>query len=173
MNDDERAQREAMLRQLKQQAVGKDSVDLAQLNLGNTYNVAIDLEKALAEPGGSYDVILREGDHIVVPEYNGVVKISGNVINSNTVAFTANKSYRWYVNQAGGFGERAKKRATYIVYQNGTMTKASKGKVKAGCEIIVPTKAKKDGTSLAQWLAVGTSFASLTTMFATIYNILK
>ena len=75
--------------------------------------------------------------------------------------------------QAGGFGNRAKKSHAYIVYQNGTIAKASKGKIEPGCEVIVPSKAKRDGMSVAQWLGIGTSAASIATMFATIANLVK
>ena len=91
----------------------------------------------------------------------------------NTVAFADGEKYKYYIRQAGGFGERAKKRHAYIVYQNGTIAVAKKAKVEPGCEIVVPTKAPRDASSLQQWLSLGTTAASLTTMFATIYNILK
>ena len=89
------------------------------------------------------------------------------------MAFEDNKSYKYYVKQAGGFGNRAKKRHTYIVYQNGTMAIANEAKVEPGCEIVVPSKAKRENMSIAQWLGIGTSAASLATMFVSIANLLK
>ena len=152
----------------------KDSVDVDKLLLGNTYPVGIHLDEALANPGSDADIQLREGDRLVVPEYNGVVKISGNVMFPNTVAYTQGKNYKWYVNQAGGFGNRAKKRATWIVYQNGTMSKVGRGaKIEPGCEIIVPTKSKSNGLALGQWLTIGTSLTSIAAMVATIANMVK
>ena len=89
------------------------------------------------------------------------------------MAFEDNKSYKYYVKQAGGFGNRAKKRHTYIVYQNGTMAIAKEAKVEPGCEIVVPSKAPRNENAIAQWLGIGTSAASLATMFATIANLIK
>ena len=173
MTDDEKARLQAALEAAKQNATDKDSINLDQLMTSDVYSVGIDLEKALANPGGDFDIVVREGDRLIVPEYNGTVKISGNVLFPNTVAFTNGKSWKYYVNQAGGFGERSKKSKTYIVYQNGTVSQVGKGKIEPGCEIIVPRKGKRDMTNIMQWVSIGTSMASLATMFATIANLIK
>lgn len=169
LNDDEKARRRFLLKQLRAQAEDKDTVDYDQLDLGETYTVGIYLDKALENPGSEYDVILREGDRIIVPEYNGVVKISGNVMYPNTVSYQEGKKYKWYINQAGGFGNRAKKSKTFIVYQNGTMAQVGHGtKIEPGCEIIVPTKAKVDYSHLTQLISIGSSLTSLAAMIAVI-----
>lgn len=169
LNDDEKARRRFLLKQLRAQAEDKDTVDYDQLDLGETYTVGIYLDKALKDPGSEFDVILREGDRIVVPEYNGVVKISGNVMYPNTVSYQEGKKYKWYINQAGGFGNRAKKSKTFIVYQNGTMAQVGHGtKIEPGCEIIVPTKSKVDYSHLTQLIQIGSSITSLAAMIAVI-----
>ena len=169
LNDDEKARRRFLLKQLRAQAEDKDTVDYDQLDLGETYTVGIYLDKALENPGSEFDVILREGDRIIVPEYNGVVKISGNVMYPNTVSYQEGKKYKWYINQAGGFGNRAKKSKTFIVYQNGTMAQVGHGtKIEPGCEIIVPTKAKVDYSHLTQLIQIGSSITSLAAMIAVI-----
>ena len=164
MTADERARLEAAIEAARQTADDKDSVSLAQLSTTNVYTVGIDLEKALANPGGDYDVVVRDGDRLIVPEYNGTVKISGNVLFPNTVAYMAGKNWKHYINQAGGFGNRSKKSKSYIVYQNGTVSQVGKGKVEPGCEIVVPKKGKRDLANLTQWLGIGSSLASLATM---------
>ena len=173
MTDDEKARLQAAIEAAKQNAADKDSINLEQLETADVYTVGIDLEKALANPGGDYDIVVRENDRLIIPEYNGTVKISGNVLFPNTVAYMNGKSWKYYVNQAGGFGERSKKSKTYIVYQNGTVSQVGKGKIEPGCEIIVPRKGKRDMTNIMQWVSIGTSMASLATMFATIGNLIK
>lgn len=116
---------------------------------------------------------MREGDKLVVPEYNGTVKISGDVMYPNTVAYEEGRNYRYYINEAGGFGTRAKHSKTFIVYQNGRVSVAGKHKVEPGCEIIVPSKPKPNGNALTNILGIGTSMASLATMVATIANLVK
>ena len=164
MTDDERARMQTVLEMAQQNSGDKDSVKIAQLATSNIYTVGIDLEKALANPGGDFDIVVREGDRLVVPEYNGTVKISGNVLFPNTVAFTNGKNWKYYINQAGGFGNRSKKSKTFIVYQNGTVSQVGKGKVEPGCEIVVPKKGKRDFANLTQWIGIGSSLASLATM---------
>ena len=173
MTDDEKARLAAAIELAKQNASDKDSLNLDQMKTSDVYTVGIDLEKALANPGSDYDVQVRDGDRLIVPEYNGTVKISGNVLLPNTVAYVPGKSWKYYINQAGGFADRSKKSKSYIVYQNGTATRVDKGKVEPGCEIIVPKKGKRDMSNVMQWVSIGTSMASLATMAATIGNLLK
>lgn len=174
MTPDERLRMNTLLKMAERQNSRKDSLDTKKLNIGDTYFVGIELDKALKEPGGDADIVLREHDRIIVPEFNGTVKISGEVMYPNTVSFEKNKSVRWYINQAGGWGNRAKRNHTYIIYMNGTVAKKSyKTKVRPGCEIVVPTKPEKGGNSLAQWLSIGTSVASIATMVATMTNLLR
>lgn len=155
----------------------KESVDVSKLNLSNVYSVGIDLEKALENPGSDHDLVLREGDKLIVPEYNNMVKISGTVLYPNVVTYDPKMSVKQYINQAGGYGYRAKKNKVYIVYMNGKVAKV-RGAVKMvpvepGCEIVVPQKPEPKGDALASILSVSTTAASLGTMIATIANLLK
>ena len=164
MNDDEKARRDFLIEQVRKQAGirGSDSIVVNQLALANTYPVGIYLDKALANPGCEEDIVLREGDHIVVPEFISTVKVSGNVMYPNTVSYKPGKNYRWYVNQAGGFGNHAKKRKTWIIYPNGTMSQVGHGaKIEPGCEIVVPMKPKPEAGLVQQWVAIGQSVASM------------
>ena len=174
VTEDERNRAEDLMRQIKNTGDQKDSIQTSQLNLFKTYTVGINLDKAIENPGGDYDLVLRDGDRIIVPEYNGTVKISGNVQVPNTVAFNEKKGYKWYINKAGGFGNRAKKSKTFIIYQNGTMAEVGRNtKVEPGCEIVVPTKAKRDLSVISQWLSIGSSITGLAAMIATIANMTK
>jgi len=166
MNEEERVRYQASLEAIRNVLTDRgDSIAWNNLQNSTTYSIGIELDKAVAEPGGDYDLILREGDQIFVPEYNGTVKISGDVMFPNTVSYIAKRSYKKYVEQAGGFGNRAKKSKTFIVYQNGTIGLASKGaKPEPGCEIIVPSKKRSNPVNLGALLSAGTSLASLATM---------
>ena len=172
INEDERIRMKSVMRVVNNQN-GKDSVNTNLLDFAETYYVGIELDKALENPGSNSDIVLREGDKLVVPEYNGTVKISGDVMYPNTVAYEEGRNYRYYINEAGGFGTRAKHSKTFIVYQNGRVSVAGKHKVEPGCEIIVPSKPKPNSNALTNILGIGTSMASLATMFATIANLVK
>ncbi len=173
MNDDERAVREAMIRAARQNR-GSDSVSVARLEISDDYTVGIDLDKALANPGSDYDVVLREGDRLVVPEYVSTVTINGEVMNPNTVAYHKGKKLKYYIAQAGGYADRAKRKRVYVVYMNGTIAQAKKSVVlEPGCEIVVPSKPKRNPVSLAEIMGLTTSAASLGTMAAAIASISK
>ena len=153
---------------------GKDSIDISKIDLGPTYPVGVDLEEAMRHPGSDADVVLREGDRIIVPEYSGTVKINGEVMYPNTVGFAEGMSLKDYINQAGGYNDNAKKRQTYIIYMNGNVAKASrKHKPAPGCEIVVPTKQQRSKLTTTETLAIGTSTASIAAMIATLVNALK
>ena len=144
-----------------------------RLQIPESYPVGIELDKALAEPGGAYDLRLREGDRLIVPVYTNTVKINGEVMYPNTVSYLPGKSVKYYINQAGGYSSKAKKRKTYIIYMNGDVAKvSSRTKVMPGCEIVVPQKAISRMTT-AETITVGTGIASIATMIATLANILK
>jgi protein involved in polysaccharide export with SLBB domain len=172
MNADERARMQELV-EMARQSSSSDSLSLEQLALQTTYSVGIHLDEALANPGCDEDIELHDGDQLIIPRYNRTVKISGDILKPNVVAFKDGKSYKYYIEQAGGYGKRARASHTYILYQNGTIAKASKGKIEPGCEIVVPTKGPKDPNSVTQWLGIGTSAASLATMFISIANMLK
>lgn len=186
VNESERARMEAVLKKAKEEAEQmeieaakenkkidlKDSEKIKKFEIPEFYSVGIELDKALANPGCDADIVLREGDKIIVQQYNGTVKINGAVMYPNTVGFQKGKKAKYYINQAGGFSEKAKKSQTYIVYMNGTIAKVSKNaKPKPGCEIVVPEK-EINKMTIAEKMTIGTSVASIATMIATLANIL-
>ena len=152
-----------------------DNTSRSSGDLGSFYSVGVDLAEALANPGSDADLVLREGDRLVIPEYNNTVKISGNVMYPNAVTYNSKYTVRDYIEQAGGYGFRSKKNKVYIVYMNGMVAKArrlSKAVVEPGCEIIIPRKQEKEN-NLENILAISTTAASLGTMIATIGNIIR
>lgn len=155
---------------------GKDSISVEKLNISDTYTVGINLEEAIANPGGDSDLVLREGDVLFIPEYINTVKISGAVMYPNTVVFKSGENLRYYINQAGGYGNLAKKRKAYVVYMNGTVSRLKSRDNKAiepGCEIIVPSKEEKKRMSTAEILGMGSTTASIAAMIATMVNLFK
>ena len=172
MNDDEKFRLNRILQLAKVQSGA--GFDAGKVDQDSVYYVAIELDKALANPGSDYDVVLREGDRIIVPEFSGTVKIDGNVMYPNTASYSSGKSYKWYVkNQAGGFGMGAKKSRAFILYQNGAVKKASGAKIEPGCEIFVPSKTRSANDKISMIANLGTSLATMVTMLATVTNLIK
>ena len=174
LTPEERARMETILRMVKSQSGSGDTLDIRKLDIRDTYSVGIQLDKALEEPGSNYDVVLRQDDRIYIPEYTNTVKISGDVMYPNTVAYRQGKGVKFYVDKAGGWGNRAKKSRTYIVYMNGTVAQVGKGaKPEPGCEIVVPTKPEGRKMSTGEIVSIASGSASIAAMIATIANIIK
>ncbi|WP_301383466.1 SLBB domain-containing protein [uncultured Duncaniella sp.] len=156
------------------QAGQADSLALSKIEVSDTYNVGIDLQKALNNPGSTYDLVMQPGDVLYVPQEQSTVKITGDVMFPNAVVYEPGKKLSYYIDQAGGYGQQAKKGKAFIVYLNGTVAKAKKNTpIEPGCQIIVPSKPKNSGTDWTKILTLATSFTSVATMAATITNIFK
>ena len=174
LTPEERARMETILRMVKSQSGSGDTLDIRKLDIRDTYSVGIQLDKALEEPGSNYDVVLRQGDRIYIPEYTNTIKISGDVMYPNTVTYRQGKGVKYYVDKAGGWGNRAKKSRAYIVYMNGTVAQVGRGvKPEPGCEIVVPTKPEGRKMSTGEIVSIASGSASIAAMIATIANIIK
>lgn len=187
MNEVERKRMETILKMAREQAENleieaaaqnkkvdlENSELLKRFEIPETYSVGIELDKALSNPGSDADIVLREGDKLIVPQYTATVKINGEVMYPNTVGYQQGKKAKYYINQAGGYSNKAKKSQTYIIYMNGTIAKVSEGaRPMPGCEIFVPQK-KINTMTVAEKLAIGSASASIATMIATLVNVLK
>lgn len=171
VNQYERNVRQSMSRLVTQSSSSKDSLDISKLDLDDVTTVGLELDKALAHPGSDYDMVLRDGDELIIPEMTSTVSIQGEVLYPNTVHFISGKSVSYYVEQAGGYTTRARKAKTYVVYMNGTVSVGNNAKLEPGCVIIVPARAERDKLTTAEWLGIGTASASITTMVATIVSL--
>ncbi len=147
------------------------NAELSQI--GDHYSIGIELSQALKNPGSNYDVILKEGDQLLIPEYSGTVRMSGAVMFPNTVVYREGARVSHYIDQAGGAADRAKKRKVFVVYMNGTIARGKRAKVMPGCEIIVPMKQQRRGLGLAEILSVANSTTSMAAMVTSIMNMTK
>ncbi len=175
LNVDEFAARKAALQfaMVNSRGNGQDSIALSKIEVSDYYNVGLDLEKALQFPGSHYDIVMQADDKLYIPEQISTVRISGDVMYPNAVIYDPEKNYKYYIEQAGGFGQMASKGRVYIVYLNGHVAKAKKNTpIEPGCQIIVPSKSK-DKTDWTKIMALATSFSSVAAIGATITNIFK
>lgn len=140
-----------------------------------SYPVGVELHKALEKPGSDADITLRNGDRLIIPQFFNTVKMSGEVMYANTVAYQKGKRLSYYLDQAGGYSNNAKKSKVYIVYMNGTVARANRAKsrlIQPGCEIIVPKK-DKERLKTTEILSLGSTSASLATVVIALTNILR
>lgn len=153
-----------------------DSLMTLKLDMGDTYPVAVDLEAALKQPGCSEDVVLREGDVLVVPQFSNTVKVSGEVAYANSMNYVKGKPLNYYIERAGGYANKAKKKGVYVVYLNGSVKRLkyrTAKYIRPGCEIVVPTKREKKGLSTSEIVAVTSGAASLASVIIALITILK
>lgn len=149
---------------------------LAKLEETTIYDVGIDLKAATENPGGPADIVLRDGDRIIVPVFTNTVKINGEVMFSNTVPYAKGKGLKYYIDRAGGYSQTAKKNKAYVVYMNGSVSNARRGSsklVQPGCEIVVPARKERDGLKTAEILSLGSTSASLATVVLALMNLIK
>ena len=173
-NEEERKRMQDVIKMMRKE-LGAGAIDSLGLKVDSTFTVGIDLEAALENPGSDADIVLREGDVIFIPEYVNTVKISGAVMMENTVSFKEGEDIRYYLSQAGGYGQNAKKSKKFIIYMNGQIAKVKrngKAQIEPGCEIVVPNKRRRVGRG-GEILGYASSLTSLGTMIATLANLLK
>ena len=151
MTEDERRRMQSALRTLQMQR-GNESLSEEDLNLGDTYFVGMNLEEALAHPGSEEDIVLREGDKIIIPQYTNTVKINGAVMHPTTISYLDNKKLKSYVDRAGGYAYRANKKRAYVIYMNGTIDRLIEEQV-------------------VQIVSLSSASASLATMAATLVGL--
>ena len=173
-NDEEKKRMRDVINLMNRQ-FGEAMMDSLGIRVEDTFSVGIDLEKAMAQPGSEYDLVLREGDVLSVPKLNNTVKVNGAVMMPNTVGYLSGENANYYLDQAGGYALNAKKSKKFVIYMNGQVARIkgrSKDKIEPGCEIIVPSRKNKK-VNVGEILGYASSFGSLATMFATISNLIK
>ena len=150
------------------------------LSKAKTYPVGIELDKILAAPGSSIDLLLQSDDVINIPRQMQTVKVSGSVMNPVALTFEKGKSLKSYIRMAGGYASEAKESKTYVIYPNGN-TAAKRGfifkrapKLSAGAEIVVPRKPeKKGGDNAMKWISIASALSSVAVSVATLVNLSK
>ena len=175
MNEEERVRMQATMKIVREILSERgDSVSYDKLDIENNYPVVIDLEKAIKDPTSDANILMREGDQIFIPEYNPIVRISGDVMFPNTVFYENGKNWKYYVNQAGGMGDRARKKKSFIVYQNGKAKLINQGaQPEPGCEIVIASKKRKRPWRVAEVVGAVTGLTGLASMITAIAYMTK
>lgn len=189
MTEEERLQRENSLRaaqiQMYEEAMQSekqynmaqaDSLMSLKLDMGDTYPMSINLEEAIENPGCAADIVLREGDLLVIPQFSNTVKVSGEVVYPVSMSYAKGKKLSYYIKRAGGYGNRARKKGAYAIYMNGSAEKINRRAsrdIQPGCEIVIPTKQQKNRMSTAEIAAISTGGASLASVVVALISILK
>lgn len=175
MTDEERIQSQALHDMITAQANSgsRDSLNMAGVKIRSVYPVGINLEAALNNPGSDADIVLRDGDVVSVPLYNGAVRVMGAVLYPNSVTFTEGKKLKYYVDAAGGFDTRARKNKTFVIYMNGMVAAGKSAEIRPGCIVIVPSKNQTNPISWAEAVGLLSSTASTAAVIISVLNLTK
>jgi len=149
-----------------------DSISLNRIAVDPTYQVGIRLAEAINNPGGDEDIILRDGDRLIVPELNAIVSVGGEVQTPNTILFQAGKKAKYYVREAGGYTESARRRKGYVIFPNGVHDRARRAKIEPGCQIVIPAKEKRE-VNIERTSRMVSISTSVITACAVIISVLK
>ena len=131
-------------------------------------SIGIDLESIIKNPGSKSDLLVQEGDIIVVPKKLETVRLRGQWLYPTTVRHSPSRGLKYYINSSGGFDSKAKRSGTYVVYANGDVARTKKllffnfyPKAEPGCEVIVPRKSDKNPLAVSSILNFTTGLAAL------------
>ena len=152
---------------------GRDTLSVSKVMIDENYHVSFDLEDAINNPGSEYDIILNEGDMLIVPKQTSIVHVTGEVMFPNTVAFKKGRNVKSYINGAGGFTLEAKKNKVYIVYTNGSAMKTSGRSldIEPGCTIVVPTKPENKRVSVQEIAAIAQMSTSVASLASVLFGV--
>lgn len=169
INDQEEEDKKFLNLKRAQEAGVKDTLTKdVELKLIESDLVGIDLTRILKEPQSKVDLFVEDGDVIRVPRQLQTVKVTGEVLNPNSIIFLTGKSLKQYINGSGGFTANARKKGVYVKYANGSSAAVGRflffnnnPKIKPGAEILVPKRAEREKISPQAWIGIGTALASL------------
>ncbi|WP_338393280.1 polysaccharide biosynthesis/export family protein [Fulvitalea axinellae] len=141
--------------------------------------ISINLKKILEKPQSNIDLILQDGDELILPHQLQTVSVTGEVLNPVGVTYVPGKSLKYYINAGGGYSIRAKKGKTFVVYADGSASRSKKflffrswPKVEPGAKVIVPERPERKGNA-QQWIGIGTAAASLGLIISNIITSTK
>lgn len=139
--------------------------------------MSVNLQKALANPGSSDDIVLEEGDMITIPKTPVSVQAFGGVNIQKKVNFYPGLRTRKLIKESGGFAENANRSGTYILYPDGKIRTANSylffrtyPKLVPGAELYVPIKKNKRGLTTAEIMGISSSVIGLGAIIIGILN---
>ena len=148
--------------------VKRNSLNEDQISIGQSEAIGINLDEIIQNPESKSNLLLQEGDLLIIPKKQETVRLRGMLLYPTTVRFKNNKSFKYFINSAGGFDVNAKRSGAYVVYANGDVSRTKKflflniyPKIEPGAEIIVPAKPIKSPIGVSQILNYTTGLATL------------
>ena len=140
-------------------ALGETETTIQQLQANPPVGrVVIHIQRDLnAWRNTSSDVMIRDGDILVIPKKADYITVNGQVFNPTAVSYRPGRSARWYLSQAGGMTQLANKKAVFVIRGDGSVLAAKNNStfwsgdplntsLRPGDSIVVPEVAPRIGT---------------------------
>ncbi|MEN9355443.1 MAG: hypothetical protein RL318_2768, partial [Fibrobacterota bacterium] len=144
----------------------------AQLVRPNVGRISINVARALAQPGGLDDIVLRGGDVLDIPLVPATVRVTGRVYNAGNIPWRQGKSWKWYISMAGGMSDSADDDRIYLRMADGSIQTQDYGidsLPNPGSEIVVPFKAPPEPVKFTDVIAAIGSVATVLLTAITIF----
>jgi protein involved in polysaccharide export with SLBB domain len=158
-------------KEIQKNISNKDTVTLRDLDESSKkqfVRIPLDLPSIMDNPGAIQDLVLRSNDELVIPKFDGQVKISGAVLLETQVPYNEKNSFKDYVSSAGGYSGDSWTKNSYVVYANGKAATTKRflffklyPKIQPGSEIIVPKRPDRKGLSTGEIIGISSAMASL------------
>jgi protein involved in polysaccharide export with SLBB domain len=138
--------------------------------------LVINLQAALhAKPGSSDDVILRNGDELIVPKQRQEVMVIGEVQSASSHLYKRRMSRDDYIDQSGGTTRQADHKQIYVVRADGSVESGHRGwfnsssgvEIRPGDAIVVPLDTERL-PGLVLWQAITTILYNIAIATATV-----
>lgn len=140
--------------------------------------VGNDLRHVLTDPGAEENLLLQDGDTLVIARRSEIVSVQGGVLNPSAVSFKSDYKFGDYISEAGGFTDNARKSKAYVIYPNGRKDRThkflfftSRPEVEPGSTVVVPFK-PLDNNKLTPAERIGI-FSLLATVSIALINVLR
>jgi len=123
--------------------LGNSYIERLENVKGYRIKIPVDLYKILFEKDSTKDLVIRNGDILVVPPTNTLVYVQGEVTNPGSFLFTPNLKSSDYIGQAGGPTNYASMRRGYIRRLNKKISIKNNPLVEPGDIVFVPRQSFK------------------------------
>jgi protein involved in polysaccharide export with SLBB domain len=144
-------------------------------------DIGVELRKILANPNDkSLDIILQDGDEIVIPKKLQTVRIEGEVLYPTTVKYNKTNNFLDYISASGGFTKKSAKGSAYVRYPNGSVDRTRKflfvrfhPQIVPGSEIVIPAKTETTVAQLSQFSGLITMLGGTLGSIVAIITLMK
>ncbi len=112
--------------------------------------VGLDLLSILKNPAQPANILVQNGDSLLIPRQVETIRIIGEVLNPSLVNYDPKYSFNDYISQAGGYTDNARKNKVFVSYANGRVDRNrrflffnDRPAIKPGTTINVPPRLAK------------------------------